>query len=106
MSTDFENKCKDISCTELWKIFREKCSEEEFVVAVGKVCEFGIEKSKAIIKFFPNFTLHDITHIRNVCNWMTALLGDRANELTAQDAAMLLMSACCHDIGMSVSAEQ
>ena len=106
MSTDFENKCKDISCTELWKIFREKCSEEEFVVAVGNVCKFGIEKSKAIIDFFPNFTLHDITHIRNVCNWMTALLGDRANELTAQNAAMLLMSACCHDIGMSVSAEQ
>lgn len=106
MSTDFENKCKDISDTKLWKIFREKCSEEEFVVAVGNVCKFGIEKSKAIIKFFPNFTLHDITHIKNVCNWMTALLGKRANELAAQDAAMLLMSACCHDIGMSVSAEQ
>ena len=106
MSTDFENKCKDISCTELWKIFKEKCSEEEFVVAVGKVCEFGIEKSETIMTFFPNFTLHNITHIRNVCNWMTALLGDRANELKAQGAAMLLMSACCHDIGMSVSAEQ
>ncbi len=106
MSTDFEKNYKDISGTELWKIFREKCSEEEFVVAVGKVCEFGIEKSETIMTFFPNFTLHDITHIKNVCNWMTALLGDRANELTAQDAAMLLMSACCHDIGMSVSAEQ
>ncbi len=106
MSTDFEKNYKDISGTELWKIFREKCSNDEFVVAVGNVCKFGIEKSKAIIKFFPNFTLHDITHIRNVCDWMTALLGERANELTAQDAAMLLMSACCHDIGMSVSAEQ
>ena len=106
MSTEFENKCKDISGTELWKIFREKCSDDEFVIAVGNVCKFGIEKSKAIIDFFPNFTLHDITHIKNVCNWMTELLGKRANELTAQDAAMLLMSACCHDIGMSVSAEQ
>ena len=106
MSTGFEKNYKDISGTELWKIFREKCSDDEFVVAVGKVCKFGIEKSKAIIKFFPNFTLHDITHIRNVCNWMTALLGNRANELSAQNAAMLLMSACCHDIGMSVSAEQ
>ncbi len=106
MPTEFENKCKDISDTKLWEIFREKCSEEEFVVAVGKVCEFGIEKSETIMTFFPNFTLHNITHIRNVCNWMTALLGDRANELSAQDAAMLLMSACCHDIGMSVSAEQ
>ena len=106
MSTDFEKNYKDISGTELWKIFREKCSDDEFVIAVGRVCEEGILKSKDIIRFFPNFTLHDITHIRNVCNWMTALLGERANELTAQDAAMLLMSACCHDIGMSVSAEQ
>ena len=106
MSTGFEKNYKDISGTELWKIFREKCSDDEFVVAVGRVCEEGILKSKDIIRFFPNFTLHDITHITNVCNWMTALLGDRANELTAQDAAMLLMSACCHDIGMSVSAEQ
>ena len=106
MSTGFEKNYKDISGTELWKIFREKCSADEFVVAVGKVCEFGIEKSETIMTFFPNFTLHNITHIRNVCDWMTALLGDRANELTAQDAAMLLMSACCHDIGMSVSAEQ
>ncbi len=106
MPTEFENKCKDISCTELWKIFKEKCSDDEFVIAVGRVCEEGILKSKDIIRFFPKFTLHDITHIKNVCNWMTALLGKRANELAAQDAAMLLMSACCHDIGMSVSAEQ
>ncbi len=106
MSTGFEKNYKDISDTKLWEIFREKCSDDEFVVAVGRVCEEGILKSKDIIRFFPNFTLHDITHIRNVCNWMTELLGERANELTAQDAAMLLMSACCHDIGMSVSAEQ
>lgn len=106
MSTGFEKNYKDISGTELWKIFREKCSDDEFVIAVGRVCEEGILKSKDIIRFFPNFTLHDIKHIKNVCNWMTALLGKRADELTAQDAAMLLMSACCHDIGMSVSAEQ
>lgn len=106
MSTGFEKNYKDISGTGLWKIFREKCSDDEFVIAVGRVCEEGILKSKDIIRFFPNFTLHDITHIKNVCNWMTALLGKRANELAAQDAAMLLMSACCHDIGMSVSAEQ
>ena len=110
MPIDFENNYKDISETELWKIFRDKCAEEglpeEFAIAVGKVCEEGVIKSKDIIRFFPNFTLHDITHIKNVCNWMTKLLGDRRNELTAYDAAMLLMSACCHDIGMSVSAEQ
>ncbi|MBD5457208.1 MAG: HD domain-containing protein [Lachnospiraceae bacterium] len=32
--------------------------------------------------------------------------GGRAEELTAADAALLVMAAACHDIGMSVSEEQ
>ena len=110
MSITFENNYKDIAGTELWKIFRKKCTEEgmteNFVIAVGNVCAEGIIKSKDIIRFFPTFTLHDITHIKNVCDWMIKLLGDRKDELTVLDAAALLMAACCHDIGMSVSAEQ
>ncbi|MEE1124590.1 MAG: ATP-binding protein [Acutalibacteraceae bacterium] len=110
MPTEFENEFKDIEATELWQLFSEKVKAEkltdEFKTAVGKVCEFGIIQSKAIIKFLPNFTLHDITHIKNVCKWMTMLLGERKNDLTARETAMLLMSACCHDIGMSVTDEQ
>ena len=56
--------------------------------------------------FFPTFTLHDIVHICNVCDWMHQLLEGRGEELTATDAALLVMSAACHDIGMSVSDEQ
>ena len=106
MSTNFENNYKDIAQTKLWSIFKKECNDDDFIGAVGKVCEFGIIKSKDIMRFFPNFTLHDEIHIKNVCNWMTALLGDRLEELTEYDAAMLLISACCHDIGMSVSVEQ
>lgn len=110
MPTDFENNYKDIAETELWKIFVKKSEDEklpdEFKIAVGKVCKFGIDKAKDIIRFFSNFTLHDVIHIRNVCNWMTMLLGKRKYEISAREAAMLLMSACCHDIGMSVSEEQ
>ena len=106
MATSFERNHKDISGTELYNIFKEKCDDDDFKIAVEKVCEFGIDLSNQIKVFFPNYTRHDDVHIRNVCNWMTRLLGDRKNELTAQDAAMLLMAACCHDIGMSVSKEQ
>ena len=31
---------------------------------------------------------------------------DKRNALTANETAMLLMSACCHDVGMSVTDEQ
>ena len=37
---------------------------------------------------------------------MHQLLEGRGEELTATDAALLVMSAACHDIGMSVSDEQ
>lgn len=100
----------NIKNTELWKLFLQKVKSEnldiEFISAVENVCKFGVEISKYIVLFFPNFTLHDIAHITNVCNWMIMLLGDRKNELSARETAMLLMSACCHDVGMSVSKEQ
>ena len=70
------------------------------------VCSHGVTLSKDIIRFFPTFTLHDETHIANVCNWMIRLLGERKTDLSAAEAALLIMSACCHDIGMSVSDDQ
>lgn len=77
-----------------------------FLEAVGTVCIHGITLSKDIIRFFPRFTLHDETHIVNVCNWMTRLLGDKKRKISAYEVALLVMSACCHDIGMSVSDDQ
>ena len=71
---NFEKKFPEIAQTELWKIFRKKANKEgysaEFVSAVSRICELGLEKSKTIMTFFPTFTLHDNTHIRNVCDWM------------------------------------
>ena len=93
--------------TELWRIFTEKAGENhDILTATEKICESGIMISKDIIRFFPKYTLHDETHILNICDWMARLLGERVNDLTAQEAALLLMSACCHDIGMAVSREQ
>ena len=66
----------------------------------------GVTLSRDVIRFFPTFTLHDGTHLACVCKWMIRLLGDRKAELTAEEAAILLMSACCHDMGMSVSDKQ
>ena len=51
--------------------------------------------AKDVIRFFPTFTLHDSTHIAGVCRWMVRLLGDWAAELNAQDAALLMVTACC-----------
>jgi hypothetical protein len=108
--TDFEKNHPGIAQQELWKLFVRKAEEAElgryFISAVGEVCAIGLDLSKDIIRFFPNFTLHDETHSANVCRWMWILLGDRAGELSVNEAALLLMAACCHDIGMAVSPAQ
>ena len=96
---------KTIYQQELWDFF-EGQAEHELVTAVKSVCEQGLQLTKDIIRFFPNFTLHDETHSANVCRWMWRLLGDRAGELSVNEAALLLMAACCHDIGMAVSPAQ
>ena len=92
--------------TKLWQLFAGKAAETAFVTAVESICCKGITISKDINRFFPNFTLHDETHIQNVCDWMIHLLGDKKDDLTDKEAALLVMSACCHDIGMAVSETQ
>ena len=106
----FEDRYSQIAGTDLWKLLVKRSEEaglgREFISAVGDVCSIGLDLSRSIIRFFPTFTLHDGTHSANVCRWMYRLLDVRAEELTAYEAALLLMAACCHDIGMSVTDAQ
>lgn len=110
LTITFEANCAKIGATQLWQLLKEKAENENltaaFMEAVGKVCEHGVTLSKTIMEFFPTFTLHDEVHIANVCNWMTRLLGEHAEKLNAKTVAMLLMAACCHDVGMCVSTEE
>ena len=107
VSMEFREKCPEIAGTDLWKIFEKKAGDDhEFIAAVGEICYDGVLLSKDVIRFFPTFTLHDGTHLAGVCKWMVRLLGDKEDDLTAEEAAMLVMAACCHDIGMSVSDDQ
>lgn len=107
---DFEQRNRDVADSKLWELFVCKAKEAElgrdFVSAVGKICEMGLALSKSIIRFFPTFTLHDESHSAQVCRWMWVLMGEKRKQVTAHETALLLMAACCHDIGMSVSEEQ
>lgn len=85
---------------------KERQIENEFLTEVRKICEYGVERAKTIRDTFPMFTLHDETHICNVMQLMADLLGDDAEKLTRDETAMLIMSACCHDIGMSYSEKE
>ena len=102
----------------LWDILVQKAKEEDgklqpdqrnsnqYLSGIELICDFGIERAKTIRDTFPMYTLHDETHICNVLHIMDQLLGDRADDLTGDEAAMLILAACCHDVGMSYSDQE
>ena len=102
----------------LWDVLEKKVKEEdvvsrkeqqigsEYLSAVKQICKYGVERAETIRDTFPMFTLHNETHICNVMQLLADLLGDDLGKLTRDEAAMLIMSACCHDIGMSYSKEE
>ena len=95
--------------SELWKLFNKSAIKENkagLIEAVRQVCDEGEALAGTINQFFPNFTLHNEKHIQNVCNWMVKLLGKEKRKASIRELAMLVMAACCHDIGMAVNNEQ
>ena len=99
----------------LWEILDKKAREEdegrrpdqkvadEYMTAVKYICQYGVDLADTIRDSFPMFTLHNEVHICNVMRLMNDLLGEYVKNLTRDESAMLIMAACCHDIGMSFS---
>lgn len=103
----------DLKNTKLWQVFEEKVNNElitpdnqNFIVQVGKICTYGIDRARTINLTFPMYTMHDWTHIKNVLDIMCNLLGDKLNDITYEEAAVLLIAGCCHDVGMSYTKEE
>ena len=82
-----------------------KCGNE-YLSAIRGICNDAIALSKTIRDMFPLYTLHDETHICNVMHLMVKLLGNDMEKMSRDEAAMLVLAACCHDIGMSCSETQ
>ena len=101
----------------LWDVLEQKANEEdaklqpnqktssEYLSAIKFICNFGVDRAKTIRDTFPLYTLHDETHICNVLRIMAQLLGPSIDKLNRDEAAMLILAACCHDVGMSYSAQ-
>lgn len=88
----------------LWKVLTLKAhGNSSFLSAIEKACEYAINRSKRVVDTFPLYTLHDEVHICNVLSLMAKLLGNRVHELNRDEAALLILAACFHDIGMSCS---
>lgn len=102
----------------LWEILVQKAREDdkdlqpdqrisdEYLSGIKAICDFGVDRAKTIRDTFPMYTLHDEAHICNVLRIMAQLLGDHTDKLTRDEAAMLVLAACCHDVGMSYSDQE
>lgn len=99
-----------LKATELWKELKEKSQnqpdDEEYIAGMKKVCKFAADRSVTIRDTFPLYTRHDEQHIFNVIKLMENLLSEKLKDLNRDEAAMLILAACCHDIGMSCSQEK
>ena len=104
---------------QLWRCLKEKANQEDaglpesrkcaetYLVGMRTVCDFAVNRAKTIRDIFPMYTLHDETHICNVMQKMAQLLGEEGmKQLSRDESAMLILAACCHDLGMSCSVDQ
>ena len=95
--------------TDIWKKYKELAPGDEYDDRRRRVS--GIYKKATdllthVSAAFPNYTLHDETHIINVLAAMSGILGDRINDLSIQECEVLMISASLHDVGMSYTPEQ
>ena len=93
----------NITNTELWKYLENDAKGMDFANDISRVCFDACNISGTITELLPNFTKHDHTHIQSVLDWMAKLLDNKLNILSKEETALLIMSACCHDVGMSIS---
>lgn len=88
----------------LWDVL--KTVDDAQRAKVRKLLEDAAAILDRVIETFPTYTLHNATHAENVVKLMADLLGDRVKDLTPLEAALLMLSAFYHDIGMVFREEE
>jgi hypothetical protein len=83
----------------LWEVLRAGGSAQN-IAHVEKLSKYAAGKLTLVRDTFPDYTLHDERHAENVIKLVEQLLGPRMDKVTALEAAMLILAAYFHDIGM------
>ncbi len=74
--------------------------------ATKRLLENATAISQQIVRYLPQFTLHNETHLWNVLSFMEELAGGEKGiqKLDAGDCAMAIWAAFIHDLGMVLEA--
>ena len=85
--------------TALWKTYVDRVSNDRSSWT-HKIYDNSTNYLKDVRRTFPNYTLHDETHVLNVLDAMAGILGDQISLLSEGEAELLILAACMHDLGM------
>lgn len=76
----------------------------EVKTLIHTATEFACNRSKLIIKYMPEYTLHDQEHLFKVLQLMEKLIPEELlNKLSIPELILLILSAFFHDLGMAPS---
>ncbi|MGM0582767.1 MAG: HD domain-containing protein [Bacteroidota bacterium] len=105
MEEIYQNELEKCKIYELLKSKAQKetdLTESSVVKLVNEVVEYACNKSKVIIKYLPEYTLHDETHLFRVYQLMDRIIPDETlQKLSVPELMMLSLVAFLHDIGMA-----
>ena len=100
--------CYGIETTELFNLLQQKEKEEGLGTSLSNKVIEVVQQVKPILDripvLFEEYTLHDISHSKNVLDNMGKFIPEKVKEnLKAIEFNLLILSACLHDVGMAVS---
>jgi hypothetical protein len=81
-------------------------SDETLRVNVRRLVEHAGALLTRVPEAFRTYTLHDVRHAENVIALMGRLAAPRSDTMTPLEAALLILSAYFHDIGMVYTQEE
>jgi hypothetical protein len=76
------------------------------IATVQRLTEHAAALLKVVRDTFPTYTMHDEQHAQNVVALMGKLAGPRIATMVPLEAALLILAAYFHDIGMVYSADE
>ena len=89
----------------LWQVFRDG-GDAQNITHVERLTKYAAGKLILVRDTFPDYTLHDRQHAENVIALIDQLLGPDIGRLRPLEAAMLILAAYLHDIGMVYQPEE
>lgn len=89
----------------LYRALVSKCRSEgsdHVIVLVDEVSHYSYHKTKTILRYMGEFTLHDGDHLFRVISLMEKLISEEnIDKLSIPELLLLILSAFLHDIGMA-----